>query len=208
MVYEGMETVVCDAEENDWLSVSYHERKYGEKPRKTRKTRQKAQIKISKKVTAAIVVAVLCVALLATMLFVDGGFTNDVFGAVKTAYSSLIFGKPDPKPVTEKITLPCNVNLVNVSEEGVATFDGGRAVMSFTAGKVVEATENSVTVAINDNTNIVYQGFSEVYVEVDAIVSANALLGKYDGNFTATISVAGETVKQVVGSQSQLEWNV
>lgn len=206
MVYEGMETVVCDAEENDWLSVSYHEQKYVDR---ARKKSQKPRKKVSKKITAAIAVALLCVALLAAMLFVDGGFSEDVFGAVKTAYTSLIFNKPEPQqPLTAKITLPCNVNLVDVSEEGVATFDGGRAVMSFTAGKVTATTEDSVTVAIDENTSIMYQGLAEVYVESDAIVTANALLGKYDGNFTAVISVAGETVKQVVGSQSQLEWNV
>lgn len=209
MVYEGMEAVVCDAEENDWLSVSYHERKYGEKPRRARSSRQKMQFKINKKVTAIVAVAVLCVALLAAMLFIDGNFSKDVFGAVKTAYSSVIFGGITPEqPVTANIALPCNVTLVDVSEEGVATFNGGRAVTSFTAGKVVEATEDSVTVAMDDNTCIVYQGLTEVYVAADSIVSANALLGKYDGNFTATISVAGETVKQVVGSESQLTWNV
>lgn len=209
MQYEGMETVICDAEENDWLSVSYHERKYGENKKRIRSRKPiQFKFKFNKKLTAVVAVAVLCVALLAAMLFIDGGFTKDVFGAVKTAYSSVIFGSNEPQPVVAKIALPSNVNLVDVSEDGVATFDGGRAVMSFTAGKVVEATENSVTVAMDDNTNIVYQGLSDVYVEVDAIVSANSLLGKYDGNFTATISVAGETVKQVVGSQSQLTWNV
>lgn len=205
MVYEGMEAVVCDAEENDWLSVSYHEHKYVSKPKKSRK---KLQIKFNKKITAAIAVAVLCVALLATMLFVDGGFSKDVFGAVKTAYSSVIFGTPEPQPTQAAIELPCNVNLVDVSEEGVATFNGGRAVMSFTAGKVVEATEDSVTVAMDENTQIVYQGLAEIYAQIDSEVAANALLGKYDGSFTATITIAGETVKQVVGSQSQLIWNV
>ncbi|MDE7454775.1 MAG: hypothetical protein K2M64_02990 [Clostridia bacterium] len=211
MVYEGMETVVCDAEENDWLSVSYHERKYGQKPNRAKREHAKRtmpQIKINKKVTAIAVVAVLCVALLAVMLFVDGGFSKDVFTAVKTAYSSVIFDNNQPAPVTATIALPCNVNLVDVSQDGVATFEGGRAVVSFTDGKVLQATDDSVTVALDDNTCIVYQGITDVYVAEGAQVSANSLLGKYDGSFTATISVGGETVKEVVGSETQLVWNL
>lgn len=210
MQYEGMETVICDAEENDWLSVSYHEHKYADEGAQAAKSRKMPKIKfgkINKKIVTIVAVAVLCVAMLAVMLFVDGNFTSEVFGAVKTAYSTSVFGANDPKPVTAKVTIPCNVNLKEVSEQGVATFNGGRAVTSFTAGKVSEVTENSVTVAIDENTVITYQGLAEVYVAADSVVSANALLGKYDGEFTATISVAGE-IKQVVGSSSQLTWNV
>ena len=210
MVYEGMETVICDAEENDWLSVSYHEQKYANEQPAAKKARKMPKIKfgkLNKKVIAIAAAVVLCVAALACMLFIDGNFSADVFGAVKTAYSSNVFTPIEPKPVTANITLPCNVNLKDVSEEGVATFTGGRAVMSFTAGKVTEATENSVTVAIDENTSITYQGLAEVYVALDSEIAANELLGKYDGEFTATVSVAGQT-KQVVGSETQLTWNV
>ena len=34
MDYYGVNSVVCDAEESDWLDVSYSERKYVEKPEK------------------------------------------------------------------------------------------------------------------------------------------------------------------------------
>lgn len=207
MVYEGMETVVCDAEENDWLSVSYHEQKYANQHQK--KARKKAQRKfnVNKKVAVILAVAVLCVAAFAAMLFIDSGFTRDVFGAVKAAYSSVIFGTPEPQPTSANITLPCNVNLVEVSEEGVATFNGGRAVMSFTNGKVLSATEDSVVVALDDETCITYQGLTEVYVAADDEVAANALIGKYDGAFTASITVSG-ALMQVVASPSQLTWNV
>ena len=174
MVYEGMETVICDAEENDWLSVSYHEQKYADSAPAAKKARKMPRIKLgkfNKKIAAVCAVIALCVAALACMLFIDGNFSADVFGAVKSAYSSNVFDSLQPQPVTVKLTIP------------------------------------SVTVAIDENTNITYQGLSEVYVTVDSTVSANALLGKYDGEFTATVSVAGQT-KQVVGSESQLTWNV
>ena len=32
MNYDGVNSIVCDAEENDWLDVSYSERKYVEQP--------------------------------------------------------------------------------------------------------------------------------------------------------------------------------
>lgn len=206
MDYEGMQAVVCDAEENDWLSVSYAERKYIEPEQKT--PRKKNTIKVNKKITAIIAAVVLCVALLATMFFVDGGFSKEVFDTVKAAFSSSVFGREEQQPVVSTIALPSNVTLVDVTDEGIATFNGGRAVMSFTAGTVTEATEDSVTVAIDENTSIVYKNLTEVYVKANATVAANTLLGKYDGSFTATISVSGQTVKQVVGSESQLKWNV
>ncbi len=210
MAYEGMETVICDAEENDWLSVSYHEQKYAHDTAAVKKTRKMPHIKfgkINKKVVAVVAVAALCVAMLAGLLFIDGGFTADVFGAVKTVFSSNVFGDKTLQPVTANIELPCNVTLKEVSEQGVATFIGGRAVVSFTDGKVKEIGENSITVTIDENTDITYQGLTEVYVKADDTVSANSLLGKYDGEFTTTISVAGQT-KQVVASSSQLTWNV
>lgn len=209
MTYDGMETVICDAEENDWLSVSYHEQKYadGNKTDKARKLPRIKSVKLNKKFVTVLAVAVLCVVALACMLFIDGNFSADVFGAVKTAYSSSVFNGNNLKPVTANIELPCNVTLKGVSEEGVATFNGGRAVMSFTAGKVAEVAENGLTIAIDDNTCIIYQGLSEVYAKVNDEVQANALLGKYDGEFTATITVAGET-KQVVASETQITWNV
>lgn len=207
MVYEGMETVVCDAEENDWLDVSYSERKYVRKPTKTH-ARKQLTVKFNKKLAVIAAVAVLCVAAFAMLLFIDGNFTSDVFNAIKTAYSSSVFGDKTPQPVTANIAIPCNVNLVDVSEEGVATFNGGRAVMSFTAGKVLSVGEDGVTIAMDDDTCITYQGLSEVYVAENDVISVNSLLGKYDGEFSATISVSGETIKQVVGSPSQLTWNV
>ncbi len=81
--------------------------------------------------------------------------------------------------------------------------------MSFTDGKVTAATENSVTVAIDENTSITYSNLTDVYVAVDDVVTTNSLLGKYEKNFTATIlNGNGEAVKDVVGSDKQLTWNV
>ena len=208
MNYDGINSVICDAEENDWLDISYSERKYVEKPaQQHRKLQFKLpRIKISKKVGAIAIASVLCFAALACLLFIDGDFSKDVFSTVKAAYSESVFSK-EPTPVTAKISIPANVNLVDV-QEGVATFNGGRATLSFTAGKVTEVGEDYVNVAIDDTTTISYNGLTEVYVAVDDVVSANMLLGKYKDSFTTVLSVAGETVKDVIASETQLTWNV
>ncbi len=66
MNYDGVNSIVCDAEENDWLDVSYSERKYVEQPAaKQRKFKfGLPKIKINKKFAVIAGVAVLCVALM------------------------------------------------------------------------------------------------------------------------------------------------
>ena len=204
MEYDGINSVVCDAEESDWLDVSYTERKYIDKtPKKQRNSKERKQFKLGKG-WKIVVVAVLCVAVLATMLFVDGDFKKEVFTAVKTATAS-IFNRADK--TENKINIPCNLTLMDVTE-GVMTFGGGRAALSLTDGKVSQVTENSVTVNLNEETAIVYSGLTSVFVKESEEITANSLLGKYDGQFVASILQKGEVVKQVVGSETQLVWNV
>lgn len=202
MDYEGVNSVVCDAEENDWLDISYSERKYVDLPAPVK---QKRQIKWGKPLKIVAVVT-LCVALLAATLFIDGDFGKQIFQTAKAAFSSSIFNKQH-EDVSASIAIPANANLVDV-EDGVATFNGGRLALAFADGTVTGVTETSVTVAINENTSITYDGLTDIYVAVGDVVSACSLLGKYDGTFTASIAVSGETVIDVVGSETQLTWNV
>lgn len=202
MDYDGIKSVVCDAEESDWLDVSYTERKYLNKKDKKQKRQRKITFGKTWKIA---IVAVLCLAVLASLLFLDGDFKNEVFDAVKTATAS-IFHKTE-SDAENKINIPCNVNLVEVNE-GVMTFNGGRAALSLTAGKVTNVTEDSVTVALNDDTSIVYSGLTTIYVKASDEIADSALLGKYDGQFTASILQQGQVVKQVVGSETQLTWNI
>ena len=208
MDFDGVNSIVCDAEENDWLDVSYSERNYVTEPvhKKSRLKLPKINIKLSKSVKI-VIVAALCVALLAALLFIDSNFATDVFQTAKAAVSTSIFDKGEQEVVAQTVAIPANVNLVDVVD-GVATFDGGKVTLSFTAGTVTDVTESSVVVAIDDTTCITYNNLSSVYVSVGDTVTVNSLIGKYDGTFTATLSVAGETVKDVVGSESQLTWNV
>ena len=212
MEFDGVNSIVCDAEEADWLDVSYSERKYVAEPapdkKKARGFKGAKKLKLSRPLKI-VAIAVLCVAVLAAMLFIDGNFGKDVFQTAKAAFSSVlsIFDKGEPQDVAATIAIPSNHDLVDITD-GVATFEGGRATLSFTAGKVIGVTETSVTVSIDDNTAITYDGLTTVFVTIGDTVSCGSLLGKYDGTFTATITQSGETVKDVVGSETQLTWNV
>ena len=213
MEFDGVNSIVCDAEESDWLDVSYSERKYVEEPAPQKK-RAKINFKSGQggkisKPLKIVAIAVLCVAVLAAMLFIDGNFGKDVFQTAKAAYSSVlsIFEKAEPQDVSAAIAIPSNHELVDITD-GVATFEGGRATLSFTAGTVTATTETSVTIAMDETTSITYGGLTMVFVNVGDAVSSGSLLGKYDGTFTATISQSGQTVKDVVGSETQLTWNV
>ncbi len=201
MEYDGVKSVVCDAEESDWLDISYSERYVQPQPKKGK------ALKMPKfnKAWKIAVVAVMCVAVLTAMLFIDGDFKQDVFDAVKTAVAS-VFG--DNKQEAEnKINIPCNLNLVDVNN-GVMTFNGGRVATSLTDGKVTNVSETSITVAMDEKTSIVYSDLTSVMVKIGDEVAANCLLGKYDSQYTATITQDGEVVKQVVGSETQLTWNI
>ena len=211
MEYDGVNSIVCDAEENDWLDVSYSERKYVQEEQADNKKRKfnfkfkfpKINLKIAKPLQIALV-AVLVVALLAAMLFIDGDFASDVFQTAKAAFAGSVFDKNGAQDVFATVAIPANANLVDV-EDGVATFDGGKATVSFTDGKVVDVTETSVTVAIDENTSITYGNLTEVLVSVGDTVSVNSLLARYHGTVTASIAVSGQ-IKDVVGRETQLAW--
>lgn len=212
MDFDGVNSIVCDAEESDWLDVSYSERKYVDEPKRKKinikfpKFNFKFKLKLSKPMKI-VLIAVLCVAVLTAMLFIDGEFAADVFQTAKAAVATSVFQRPSQDVNAQTVAIPANANLVDVAD-GVATFDGGRVTLSFTAGTVQDVTDTSVTVAIDDSTCITYDNLTYVYVQVGDAVSVNTLIGKYEGTFTATLSSSGEIIKDVIGSETQLTWNV
>ena len=80
--------------------------------------------------------------------------------------------------------------------------------LSLTQGTVSETTADSVTVSMDDKTSVVYTNLTTVLVNVGDKVDANSLLGKYDEQYQASILQEGEVVKQVVGSETQLTWEI
>lgn len=192
----NVNNIVCDAEETDWLDLTYTERKYikKEKPRK----------KLKKVFVALIIVAVI-VAGFGTAMLIDNNFSAEVFTAVKKAYTSVLAIFDGATPTNNTITLPVNITLVD-SIDGVSTFGGGKATLSFTSGTVTAIDESSVTVAIDQDTTITYTNLTAVFVSVGDSVEQNTLLGKYSGTFSTMIAESGEVIKQVVASETQLSW--
>ena len=155
------------------------------------------------------IVALAIVALLVvgfgTAMLIDNDFSTQVFTAVQKAYTSVLAIFDGATPTNNTITLPVNITLVD-SVDGVSTFGGGKATLSFTSGTVTEVTENSVTVALDDDTTITYSNLVAVFVAVGDSVEQNTLIGKYNGTFSTVIAESGEVVKQVVASETQLSW--
>lgn len=193
----NVNNIVCDAEETDWLDLTYTERKYVQ-------TKPKPRKRIKKVVVALIIVAVI-VAGFGTAMLIDNDFSTEVFTAVKKAYTSVLAIFDGATPTNNTITLPVNITLVD-SVDGVSTFSGGKATLSFTSGTVTLVDEGSVTVAIDQDTTITYSNLTTVFVAVGDSVAPNALIGKYDGTFSTVIVESGEVVTQVVASETQLSW--
>lgn len=196
MNYEGIQTAVCDAQESDWLDVSYSKRKYVKPQRAAKALRLKGKMWY-------VVAAVVCVAVMASLLFLDGDFKKEVFDAVKSASATVFGGQREQN----YFDVPANVTLENV-QDGVMTFSGGRAALCFSAGEVSDVSETSVTVKMQDGIAVVYQNLTDVLVNLGDEVQINSLLGKYKDSFSACILQDGEVVTDVVGSQGRLDWTV
>ena len=188
---------VAVAEECDWLDVSYSERNYVDEETQPQK-QTKNNFKLPK----------VCVAAFAALLFIDGDFGTEVFKTAKTVYSSSAVDFAPKQNVSQrKVEIPCNVQLKTV-EGGVATFGGGKVALCFADGIVTDVTENEVVVKLDEQTSVKYQKLTKVFVNVGDEVKANALLGKYDADFTVSVLNDGSVVTEVVGSSVELTWNV
>lgn len=208
MDHQEQNSMELNAEEYDWLDISYAERNYvNENFAKAQEKSAKKKIKW-KVVVKPLFVAVVCVAALMGLMFVDQDFSRDVFKTAQTAYSSTLINDVAGNDVVQrKVDIPCNVDLIDV-KDGIVTFGGGRAALSFTVGVVKNVTDNSVTVVMDDSTEVKYDNLVTTYVDEGEQVVAGALLGKYSQSFNVCISENGEIVKSVVGSSTQLAWNV
>lgn len=199
---DGVGSITCDAQENDWLDVTYAERNY---IGTTASARGRKRVNKKQLIVAAIC---LCVAVLACFVAFDADFRSGIVTTAKNAFqavASALDGKQDD--VSGRLDIPCNVMLESV-ENGVATFGGGRAVLCFASGVVSNVGEDSVTVRLSDTTSIVYGGLTSVLVVNGEELSANDLVGKYENSFTASLLQNGEAVTTVSATEAQLIWSV
>lgn len=202
--YQDINIVSSDGEENDWLEVSYAQRKYVEEPAEKPAPKRRAGIRSIVKYTAMALVTVLA---LAGLLVVDANFEGNVFETARATFASglSIFEANDrPDGVIE---IPYTMTVDNV-ENGVVYLSGGRAVVSFTDGTVTEVGETSVAVSVDEETTIVYDNLTDVFVEQGQQLSKNDLVAKYTDSATISIVHNGEIVTDVVGSANSVQWSV
>lgn len=215
MEYSGIENVESQAVQNDWLDINHTVKQYAEQPQPQKQKRQRkaSAAKISWKrfgVFGKVMVSAFAVIIaLMAFMWIDGSGQTTVFEAVKntftTTFAFLDGGNANQN--TNTIEVPYNVTVSSV-DNGIITFGGGQALVSFTDGTVTAVDETTISVALSDTVTIVYGGCTETFVEVGDTVSAYDLLARYKDNATATIVVNGQTVVDVVGSESSIQWGV
>ncbi|MCM1043742.1 MAG: M23 family metallopeptidase [Corallococcus sp.] len=209
--YDEITAVECEAVENEWLDVTYTAKKYLADEIDSRKffkkTHKKFAISVAfKKIAAYVGAAAVCVALVIGLTLSDGNFQGNAFETARATVITSVFDY-GRQPVSNTITLPATINVDNV-ENGVITFSGGRALVSFTNGVVEAVEEGTITVKMDDNTKIVYSGATDCFVKAGDSISARQLLARYDGTASASIMHDGETVVNVVGSETSIKWSV
>lgn len=158
-------SVESQAEQCEWLDVSYTARKYSQDDNVQTKQRTGKPRKSHWKIVA---LSVLTVFVMVSAFFIG---SNGGWDSVTDIYLSSVFNSSDDSTTTgssgayQSINLPYNVDIVSVSGS-VVTFDGGSIVVSFTEGTVTSVSDGTVSVAIDDDTTIVYGNISECYVVV------------------------------------------
>lgn len=199
MTYNDVSVDVLDAQEADWLDVSYSQRYIDEQ--QTKKSNRR-RIKWNKKRTklAVLAVALCCVLAFGVVLVSSEGLRNSIVTVAKGAYTA-IFGQQQGG---NSLEIPCNATIVDCYQ-GTLTLSGGKVALSFAEGVVQSVTEDSVVVVVDDDTSITYSNLTQVYVEQGQSLATNALVGKYEGTFCATVTVDGQIVN-VVASQSSVSW--
>lgn len=194
--------VICEATESDWLDVSYSKR-YVDDAKEPKKIKL-SKIKL-KKPSKTLVAVLACVLALATLFVVSGG---GVLTTARSTYLSVLdVFDGEQNVVGGKIAIPSNLSLVNVTD-GVATFNGGRALLSFTSGKVNTVGEGTVTVDVDDKTQIVYTNLGEIFVAEGDVLTAGSLVARYGETVGASLVYDGQIVDKLVGSSSELGWSV
>ncbi len=195
----------CQAVEDDWLDISYSERKYVNKESYLKTGKKGKAVSFFKQSYKYFLTVALLIAAVAAMMF----STNEesIFKTARLAYTTTFmsayqnFGKDE-----YIITLPPSAEVDNVSKEGIVTITGGSYVFCLQKGKVVSVTENSVTIQIDDQTNMVYSALTEVLVKNGDEITLYQCIGKYSGTTCIQVFHNGEAVTSVVGEENSFKW--
>ena len=212
---EDIRLCECIATEDDWLEVSYSQRHYIQEEQdamsfvRKKNTGEGAFSRFNaKKWILRGVVFALVVGLMLAMRFVEEGFVGEVFAFAKSSYTQNIVEVISTySQEGDSISLPINVTVDNVNE-GTVTVSGGKILLNFKKGTVSDVTENAVTVAVDENLQIVYSGLTKVLVSVGDVLDEQAVLGKYSQSAEVNLLYGGEVVKDITTVNYSLVWKV
>ncbi len=201
-------SVESQAEQCEWLDVSYTARRYGEDSSDGSDSSPKPRTTARKGRWKVIALSVLTVFVLVSAVFVG---MNGGWDGVTEVYLASVFSSGDSDTVLssgyQSVDLPYNVDISSV-DGGVVTFSGGGIVVSFTEGTVTAVGEGTVTVAVDDSTSMVYGNITECYVVVGSVLEYCDVLGKYTDTATVSIYSDDMVVTDLVGSDYILQWSV
>jgi len=205
----------CVAVEDDWLDISYTQRHYIEEEQDALslvrtsvfKKRKKA-LNNAKKWIVRSFVAIFVIGTLVAMRFVQNGFMGEVFAVAKAGYSQNVIQVISNSQQRQSIiNLPINVTVDKV-DNGSVIVSGGKVLLNFKKGKVLDTTKDTVTISVDDNLQIVYSGLTKILVNVGDELAEQAVLGKYVNTATVNLLYDGEVVKDITTVNYSLVWKI
>ena len=197
--------LILNATELPWLDVTYTAKKYLLDEQSQPPTRPKLSKGWVKKALSFGVVGVACFAIMLGFTFVKGNFDGNFLQVAKATVTSSVFAPQSD--FTATVSVPCNMQVDSVND-GVIVLSGGKALTSLTTGTVLQYAENTLSIQVDDNVVVVYNGVVDCFVSAGDVVSNNQLLGKYDGSVSASVVYNGQVVVNVVASPSVIKWSV
>lgn len=210
MKYQEVTNYSCDAQENDWLSVTYTQRNYIKEDETQKPVKKKDVIRRTggwfHKNLKYVVAGVLLLAVVAGMLLAGG--EGGVFQTARTAYTSTLLedvGAINSVTSTYKVNLPATLAVEEITEDGTVVLSGGKVAQCLQSGTVTAITESTLTVKISDDTEIVYSALTDILVKEGETVEQYACLGRYDGSMRVNVVCNGEIAPVTSGGYT-LEW--
>ena len=202
---EDVNAYSCQAVEDDWLDISYTERKYVNKEPYLKTGKKSKVIPFLKQNFKYVLTVALLIVAVCAMMFATN--EESIFKTARLAYTTTFlsfyenFGKNE-----HEVVLPPSAEIDNVAEDGKITITGGRFVFCLQKGKVTEITEDSVTIEIDEKTTMVYCDLTEILVEQDSEIALYQCIGEYEGTMSVQVIYNGQAVTDVVGNENSFKW--
>ena len=109
---------------------------------------------------------------------------------------------------TENIMVVSAISTVGSVSCGDIVVRGGTLAVTFSAGKVRNVTNSSVSLEYDENTEIIFNALKDVKVVSGQVLSRFDILGYYDEAYTVNIYFKGKKVENVALIGNSIVWEV